>query len=145
MFEVCEPVETLSTMMPLEAPAAALRNATAFALLLLPCKVKNASGGGHVPPGLMAGLAAFAILIPSMQPRPPLKGSTLFRQLLVVGIGAAFAAPFPMLKNIQSPDADEDPVLLISVIGEHTGLSRVEFIRRGVPTLFKTPVGLKLS
>jgi hypothetical protein len=60
-------------------------------------------------------------------------------------MGAALAAEFPMLKNIQSPDAGEEPVLLNSVIGEHTALFEVEFISSGVPTLFKTPPELKLS
>jgi hypothetical protein len=59
-------------------------------------------------------------------------------------MGATFAAPLPMLKNIQSPKTDEEPVLLTSVIGEHAP-SKTEFIRRGVPTLFRTPVGEKLS
>jgi hypothetical protein len=54
--------------------------------------------------------------------------------MLVVGMGAALAALFPMLKNIQSPDVDDELVLLISVTGEHAAPSRVEFMRRGVPT-----------
>src|SRR5882757_4768879 len=145
MFEVCEPVETLSTIIPLEDPALFGNNAVAFELLLPPGVVKNPATGGHVPPGLMPGLAAFVRLIPIRHPLPPLVGSTLSRQLLVAGMGAALAALFPMLKNIQSPDADEEPVLLISVIGEHAPLFAVEAIGRGVPTLFKTPAGVKLS
>jgi hypothetical protein len=60
-------------------------------------------------------------------------------------MGAALAAPFPMLKNIQSPDVDDELVLSISVTGEHATPLRVEFMRRGVPTLFKTPADVKLS
>jgi hypothetical protein len=93
----------------------------------------------------MAGLAAFVRLIPRRQPLPPLIPPILIRQLLKVGIGAALAAPLPMLKNIQSPDANDEPVLLISVTGEHAAPSRLEFIRSGVPTLFKTPADVKLS
>ena len=90
-------------------------------------------------------MAAFVTLIPIRQPLPPVLALTPLRQLLVVGIGEAFAAKFPMLKNIQSPDADEEPVLLISVTGEHAAPSAVEFIRSGVPMLFKTPAEVKLS
>jgi hypothetical protein len=144
MFEVCEPVETLSTMMPPVAPLANGNKAVALALLLVPCAVKNVVAGGHVPPELMAGFAAFVTLIPIRQPLPPVLALTPVRQLLVVGIGEALAAKFPMLKNIQSPDADEEPVLSISVTGEHDVLL-IEFIRRGVPTLFKTPAEVKLS
>ena len=132
-------------MIPLEDPPALLGKATAFALLLLPCAVKNAATGGHVPAGLMRGLVALVRLIPSMQPLPPFVASTLVRQLLFVGMGAAFAAKFPMLKNIQSPDEGEELVLFNSVTGEHTALFPVEFISRGVPTLFKTPAEVKLS
>src|ERR1700676_2644969 len=145
MFEVCEAVETLSTIIPLVDPKFLARNAVALELLLPPGAVKNPATGGHVPPGFMAGLAALVRLIPSRQPLLPLTASTLLRQLLVVGMGAAFAAAFPMLKNIQSPDAADEPVLLISVTGEHAAPSEVEFMRRGVPTLFKTPAGVKLS
>ena len=135
----------MSTIIPLEDPAALLGKATAFELLLPPCSVKNAATGGHVPVGLIAGLVALVRLIPNMQPLPPFVASTLFRQLLFVGMGAALAAEFPMLKNIQSPDAGEELVLLNSVIGEHAALFEVEFISRGVPTLFKTPAEVKLS
>ena len=58
-------------------------------------------------------------------------------------MGAAFAAAVPMLKNIQSPDAGEELVLLNSVTGEQAPLFAVEFISRGVPTLFNTPVEVK--
>lgn len=145
MFEVCKSVEMLSTIIPLEDPIAWLGKARAFVLLLMPCAVKNASTGGHVPPGFMAGLVALVKLIPTRQPLLPVVPSTLIRQLLVGGMGEEFAAVFPMLKNIQSPDADEDPVLLISVIGEHTPPSLPEFMTSGVPTLFKTPAEVKLS
>jgi hypothetical protein len=145
MFEVCELAETLSTMIPLEDPALFRSNATAFALLLVPGVLKNALAGGHVPPGLIAGLAAFVRLIPIMQPLLPFVALTLARQLLVGGMGAALAAKPPMLKNIHSPDADDEPVLLISVTGEHAAPSLVEFMSRGVPTLFKTPADVKLS
>src|SRR5579872_889000 len=145
MFEVCAMLETLSTMIPLDDPEILLSNATAFALLLTPCAVKNAGAGGHVPPGLMAGLAAFVRFMPTMQPLWPLVALTLLRQLLFVGMGAVFAAKLPMLKNIQSPAAGDPFVLLISVIREHAAPSLVEFMRRGVPTLFKTPAGVKLS
>jgi hypothetical protein len=146
MLEACGISETLSTIIPLEDPVTLGGNATAFALLLLNVE-KNAAAGGHVPPGLMAGLVAFVRLIAMMQPLPPLVKSLLLRQLLVMGIGATFAAPFPMLKNIQSPDPGERLVLLNSVTGEHArvGLFAVEFIGSGVPTLFKTPAEVKLS